>query len=141
MDNPELASLFKLVDQHVPVWAAGQVADRVKKGLVDATDKELSAGPSAFVLTLDPTDGANIDLGVVMANDKDAQTLEKFAKSQMDLFVLAAQAKNVGNVVDKVSITTHDKMLSLRGKFSVDDINRAFCVLDGKSNCSQDATP
>lgn len=141
MDNPELAGFLKLVDQKSPIWAAGRVAERVRKGLVDVTNKELQAGPVAFVAKLDPSQGANLDLGVVMNDAKDANTLETFAKNQMGLFAMAAQAKGVGKIVDKVQISTQDKLVSFRGNFTVDDINRLFCVLDGDPKCGQDATP
>jgi len=141
LDNPELAGFLKLVDQKAPIWAAGRVAERVRKGLVDVTNKELQAGPVAFVGKLDPSQGANVDLGVVMNDAKDANTLETFAKNQMGLFAMAAQAKGVGKIVDKVQISTQDKLVSFRGNFTVDDINRLFCVLDGDAKCGQDATP
>jgi hypothetical protein len=141
LDNPELASWIKQVDQRTPVWAAGRVAERVRQGLVKATNSALTAGPVAFVATLDPSEGAIIDLGVIMADAKDANTLETFAKDQLGLFAMAAQAKNLGGIVDKVSIDASDQVVRFKAKLAISDINRLFCLLDGNSKCGQDATP
>jgi hypothetical protein len=141
LDNPELASWIKQVDQRTPVWAAGRVAERVRQGLVKSTNGALTAGPVAFIATLDPTEGASLDLGVVMADGKDANTLETFAKDQLQLFALAAQAKSLGGIVDKVSIDAQDQVVRFKAKLAISDINRLFCLLDGTAKCSQDATP
>jgi len=141
LDNPELASWIKQVDQRTPVWAAGRVAERVRQGLVKSTNGALTAGPVAFVATLDPTDGAAIDLGVIMADSKDANTLETFAKEQLKLFAMAAQVKNLGSLVDQVSIEASDQVVRFKAKLAINDINRLFCLLDGSSKCGQDATP
>ncbi|HEV7557759.1 MAG TPA: hypothetical protein VGO00_19975 [Kofleriaceae bacterium] len=141
LDNPELASWIKQVDQRSPIWAAGRVAERVRQGLVKATNSALTAGPVAFVATFDPTDGATLDLGVIMADAKDANTLETFAKDQLGLFAMAAQAKNLGGVVEKVSIEASDQVVRFKAKLAISDINRLFCLLDGNAKCSQDATP
>ena len=43
-----------------------------------------------MVVAFDPTKGARVELGAVMANPDDAKNLESFAKSQIALLGMAA---------------------------------------------------
>ena len=140
-DDADVKTWLKLVDQNAPAWAVGRVDDRVRAGLVRVTDKQLGAGPTAIVVSFDPTKGAKLDLGAVMANAADAKTLESFANNQLALLGMAAQAKNLMPVVDKVKIAADGNVVRFRADLDVDDINLLVSALDGGPPPAQDSAP
>lgn len=140
-DNGQLTAWIARADQKAPIWAAGRVDDRVRGGLVRVTNNQLKAGPIAIILAADPTDGAKIDVGMVMASAEDAKTLESFAKSQLGLLSMAAQAKSLGMVVQKVNVSTENDVVRFRANLDMNDVNLLISVLDGGPADEQGSTP
>lgn len=129
-DNAEMQGWLKLVDQRAPVWAVGRVDERVGQGLVGVTQGKLAKPPAAIVGTLDPTDGAKVDLGVVMPDKDLAKNLESFAKNELGLASMAAQMKSLGKVVNAITITSEDTVVRLRAALTMDDVNQLLSMLD-----------
>jgi len=140
-DNAEMTGYFARVDPKAPVWAAGRVDDRVRGGLVKVTSGQLKEGPKAMVVSLDPTDGAKIEVGAIMASDADAKTLESFAKSQLAVMAMAAQVKSLGKIVDKVSISVDGPVTRFRANLGVEEVNQLISALDGGGVPAQDSPP
>jgi len=140
-DNPELKSLLPLANQSSPVWALGKVDERVRQGLVGASGGRLKAGPTAIVASLDPTDGAKLDLGAVMATGEDAKALESFANSEMKVIAMVAQMKSLGPLVAKVAITSEGTVVRFRAPLTVEDVNQLLSVLDEKPASEQGSPP
>jgi hypothetical protein len=140
LQHPELAAWLKLVDQNLPVWAVGRVDDRVRKGLVGVLPG-LKAGPSAFVGSLDPTDGAKVMLGAIMASKDDANQLESFTITQKKLIAMAAQWMSLQKVINKVSIQSSGTTVYFRAPLDMADVNQLLSVLDGGGVAKQDAPP
>lgn len=140
-DNAELMTWIKLVNQKAPLWAAGKVDDRVRAGLVKVTNSQLEQGPAAMVLAVDPTDGATLDLAAVMASQADAKTLESFAKAQLGLMAMAAQAKSLGKIVDKVAISVDGDVVRFKANLAMADVNQLISALDGEGAAEQDSPP
>lgn len=140
-DNADLMKWVKLVDQKAPLWAAGRVDERVRAGLVKVTNGQLKEGPSAMILAVDPTDGAKLDLGAVMASSADAKTLESFAKTQLALMAMAAQAKSLGPIVDKVAISADGDVVRFKANLVMADVNQLISALDGGDAGKQDSPP
>jgi hypothetical protein len=141
LDNPDMKRWIELAGQGEPLWAAGKVDDRVRTGLVRVTNGQLSAGPVAMVVAVNPTSGAKASLRVVMASDKDAKALESFASSQKALLGYAAQVKSLGPLVDKVQIAADGPVVRFSVDLSIDDVNHVVSVLDGKGEPAQDSPP
>jgi hypothetical protein len=139
-DNEDLAKLLRQVDQRAPIWVAGRVSERIRAGLGNLTNGKV-IGPQAVVATLDPSSGVTIEIGAVMANADEAKQLESFANKQLAVLGMAAQTKELGKVVNKLTISSSGTVVRFKAALSIDDINRLFCVLDGAGNCGQDATP
>ena len=140
-DSADLMKWVKLVDQKAPLWAAGRVDERVRAGLVKVTNGQLKEGPSAMVLAVDPSDGATLDLGAVMATGADAKTLESFAKTQLALMAMAAQAKNLGPIVDKIAISADGEVVRFHANLAMADVNQLISALDGGDAAKQDSPP
>ncbi len=140
-DNADLMKWIKLVDQKAPLWAAGKVDDRVRAGLVKVTNGQLQEGPMAMVIAVDPTEGAALDLGAVMSSPADANTLESFAKAQLGLMAMAAQAKSLGKIVDKVAISVDGDVVRFKANLAMADVNQLISALDGEGAAEQDSPP
>ena len=129
------------MDQHAPLWAAGRVDDRVRQGLVKATAGALSAGPTAIVAAFDPTKGARIELGALMASADDAKNLESFAKTQLGGLAMVAQAKSLGGIVDKLDIAADGTLVHFKLDLDQDEVNRLVSALDGGGGSAKDSPP
>ena len=140
LDHPELAAWLKQVDQNLPLWAVGRVDERVRKGLVGVLPG-LKSGPTAFIGSLDPTDGAKVSLTAIMASNEDATQLESFTITQKKFLAMAAQRMSLGKVVNKVTIQTSGSMVYFRAPLEMADVNQLLSVLDGGSVAKQDAPP
>lgn len=140
-DNAELTQWIKRADQSAPIWAAGKVDERVRARLVTVTNNQLKAGPVAIILAADATDGMKLDLGAVMSTKDDAKTLESFAKTQLGLLAMAAQAKQLGTVVNKLAISTEGDVVRFGANLTMADVNLLISVLDGEVPSEQVSPP
>jgi hypothetical protein len=140
-DNAELGAWIALADQKAPVWAAGRTDPTLRDRLVKVTSGTLSAGPQAIVLSLDPTSGAKLDLGAVMASPTDAKALESFAKNQITLLGMAAQKFSAGKLVDKIEVSSTGTVVHVRVALTLDEVNQLVSALDGKGSAAQDSPP
>jgi len=141
MDNPDLAGWMKLADQKAPLWAAGKVDERVRGGLVKLTDGQIAQGPAAMVMSANPSDGLTLEVGAVMTSEQDAKTLESFAKSQLGLMAMAAQAKSLGKIVDKIAISADKQVVRFKAALGPDEVNLLISALDGGGSAAQDSPP
>jgi hypothetical protein len=140
-DNAELVGWMKLADQKAPVWAAGKVDERVRGGLVKLTSGQVKEGPVAIVMSANPSDGLVLEVGAVMASEADAKTLESFAKTQIGMMAMAAQAKSLGTLVDKVGISADKQVVRFKAALSMQDVNLLISALDGGGITAQDSPP
>ncbi len=140
-DNPDLGAWIALADQKAPVWAAGRTDPALRDRLVKLVGEGLSSGPVAITVSFDGSAGAKLDLGAVMASPADAKTLESFAKNQIALLGMAAQAKSMGKLVDKIAITAEGKVVHVRLNLSIDEVNQLLSALDGGGSAAQDSPP
>ncbi len=140
-DSPELAALLKLADQNAPVWALGKVDERVRQGLVGASGGRLKAGPTAIVASIDPSNGAKVDLGAVMTSTEDAKGLESFANSELKVVAMLAQIKALGPIVAKVVVSAEGAVVRFRAPLTLDDVNQLLSVLDEKPASEQVSPP
>jgi hypothetical protein len=140
-DNAELVTFMARADRNAPVWAAGKVDERVRGGLVKLTSGQVKEGPVAMVVSANPTDGVAVEAGAVMASEQDAKTLESFAKTQMGLIAMAAQAKSLGTIVEKVAISVDKQVVRFKVALTVADVNLIISALDGGGITAQDSPP
>ncbi|MDB4960336.1 MAG: hypothetical protein JWP01_335 [Myxococcales bacterium] len=141
LDNPEMKTWLGLTDQHSPLWAAGRLDDRLRQGLVAASGGKLSAGPSAIVAAVDPTDGAKVNLGAVMSKPSDAKALESFAETELKMLGMVAQMKSLGPVVAKVTVDVEGSVVRFRAPLTMDEVNQLLSVLDATPTPEQVTPP
>jgi hypothetical protein len=140
-DNPDLTRWLTLVDQSAPLWAVGRIDARVRDGLVAVASGKLRAGPLAMAGTADLSDGAKLQLGVVMATPDDARSLESYARGELALLTAAAQWKSLGAVVGKVTVAVDKEIVYFRVPLGTADLNQLLSALDGGGPPAQDSAP
>lgn len=140
-DDAELAKWLRLVNQHAPVWAVGRTDERVRNGLVQLTEGKVGAGAVGYTATADLSDGAKLELAVVMSKPEDAKSLESYVKGELALLTAAAQMKSLGPVVAKVNVTVENELVRFRAPLTVDDLNLLLSALDGGGRAAQDSAP
>jgi hypothetical protein len=118
----------------------GRVDDRVRKGLVGVLPG-LQAGPTAIVGTIDPTTGAKVVIGAVMASKDDASQAESFTNTQKGLIAMAAQKLSLAVVINKVTIQASGAVVYIRAPLDMADVNQLLSVLDGPGPGKQDSAP
>lgn len=141
LDNSELAGWLGLIDQDAPVWVAGRVDNRLKAGLVRASNNTLKAGAKAFAGTLDPTNGVEGTLDVLMESAEDAKQLASLLNANIVGLSWAAQAASLARVVQKISIKPQGDRVRVSVPLTMDDVNRVLNALDGGGAPAQDSPP
>ena len=64
-----------------------------------------------------------------------------FSNELQESLSMAAQAKSMGTLVDKVAISAEDKVVHVRLNLSIDEVNHLLSVLDGAGSAAQDSPP
>ncbi len=133
--------LLALANQNAPLWSAGKLPKQLETGLVDVTGGKLSAGPAGYVGLIDPTTGMVVEVGGLMATPADAKIIESMAKSELALLVAAAQLKQLGGIVNKLTARTDGAVVRLRLELATEDINTLLSVLDPPAKAAQSPPP
>jgi hypothetical protein len=141
LDNRELAGWLKQADQDAPVWVVGRVADRLKAGLVRASNNTLKAGAKAYVGSLDLTSGVKGEMAVLMESAADAKQLESMLNLNLVGLSWAAQVAALAKIVQKVSIKSSGSTVRLTVPLTMEDVNRVLSALDGDKAPAQDSPP
>jgi hypothetical protein len=136
-----LKPLLALANQNAPLWSAGKLPKQLETGLVDVTGGKLSAGPAGYVGLVDPSTGMVVELGGLMAKPEDAKVIESMAKSELGLLVAAAQMKQLGSIVNKLTARTEGTLVRLRLELTTEDINTLLSVLDAPAPPAQSPPP
>jgi hypothetical protein len=141
LDNPDMKRWIGLADQKAPLWGAGKVDERVRSGLVKVTAGQVAHGPSAMVISMDPTMGVKLEVDAVMASPSDAKALESFAKQNLALLGMAAQAKGMEKVVDQITIAVDGSLVRFKATLDTNDVNQLLSGLDGGAVPAQVSPP
>jgi hypothetical protein len=141
LDNPDLAGWLKLVDQDSPVWVVGRVDDRLRAGLVRASNNTLKAGAKAFAGTLDLSTGVQGEVLVLMESAEDAKQLASLLNVNVVGMSWAAQAASLARIVQKISIKAQGDRVQVSAPLTMDDVNRVLSALDGGGAAAQDSPP
>jgi hypothetical protein len=139
--QPELASWLAQADQRAPVWVVGRVADRLRTGLVRASNGSLREGARAFIGAADLSRGARVDLRALMASPEDAKQLELLVRGNLAALTWAAQARRLGALVNGLKVATEATQVRLSVELGMAEINQLLSMLDGEGPPAQDSPP
>lgn len=141
LEQPELAGWLKVADQRAPVWVVGRVSDRLKTGLVRASNGLLKNGALAYIGSLDLSSGVKGELLALMESPEDAKQLESLLNLNLTSLTWAAQLKSLGKVVKKLSVAAQGTNVRFTVPLAMDDVNQLLLALDGGGPPAQDSRP
>lgn len=141
LDNPELAGWLKQANQNAPLWVVGRVAERLRTGLVRASNNTLTAGAKAYIGELDLTGGIRGELVALMESPEDAKRLESLVNVNLVQLSWAAQVASLAEVVQKLTIKAQGASVRFSVPLTMADINRVLEALDGRRAPAQDSPP
>lgn len=140
-ESAALREALSLADRKAPIWAVGLVEPAIGDQLLRAANGQLAAGPRGYVLAADPTKGLRASLIALMADAKDAKSLESLAKQQLALLAVAAQAKGLGRLVGKITARAEAAHVGLSLSLDPAEINQLLKAVDSAAPEPQDAPP
>lgn len=135
-----LKPLLARADQAAPIWAAGRPGP-VGEGLIRVTQGRMKKGPQALFVSVDPTTGLRVEIGVELATEDDAKVLEELAKIQLPTLAMAAQAFSLGPLVAKVTAAREGATVKLRLSLGMEEVNQLLVAIDRTARDPQDSAP
>ena len=141
LEDPELAGWLQLANQRAPVWVVGRVSDRLKTGLVRASNGLLKKGAIAYIGSVDLTSGVKGEMLALMASAEDAKQLELLANINLTGLTWAAQFASAAKVVKKLSVAAQGDHVRFAVPLTMDDVNHLLSALDGGEPPAQDSPP
>ncbi len=139
--SPVLGPLLAKVDRTAAIWAAAAMDADLGTALARITKGKVATPPQALYGALDPADGLRAEIAFVMANDADAEALAGFARGELALAALAAQAKGLGMVVAKAAVGRKGAETQLRVTLTDAELKQLLGAIDRGRPAGQDAQP
>jgi hypothetical protein len=140
-DTGALKPLVGRADQAAPLWAAGLPGAAITAPLVKSTAGAMKKGPQALFLSVDPSTGLRVELGVDFATEDDAKVLEQFANAQLPTLAMFAQIKSLGPLVAKVAATRAGTSVTIGLSASMAEVNQLLQAIDSPPENPQDSAP
>lgn len=136
-----LAPLLAAVDQQAGLWFAAQMDPELGQSLVRTTGGAIGAPPAGVFAELDPQAGLNAHAAFMMVSDTDANQLVEFARRELAIGALAAQAYGLGPVVAKVDVAAVGKDVHFRVRLTESELKDVLVAIDSAGPDGQDAPP
>ena len=136
-----LAPYLAAVDQTRALWFVATMNADLGDSLVRITEGAIKAAPVAAFAELDPHDGFAAHAAFAMRTEPDAAALARFAKGELALGAMAAQAFNLGPVVAKVQVAAEGKAVHFRVQLTDAEFKDVLTAVDTGGDGGQDAPP
>ncbi len=141
LDNQELAGWLKQADQKAPVWFVGRLPERIRTGLIRASNNTLKGGATALLGSLDLTSGIHGQMVALMESADDAKQAELLMKTHLTALSWAAQVAALARIVQKISIKADGTKVRFTLPLAMEEVNRVLSALDGGKAPAQDSPP
>jgi hypothetical protein len=138
-DVPAMAALLEKVDQTAGIWAIGQVDEQVGAGLVELAGGAVKTPPRAMFGHGRLARGIELELGVMMASEQEANSLVSLMKGQLSLGALAAQRYGLGTLIQKLGVDSEAETVYLRLALSEDEVRRVLSQIDTPTGSTQNS--
>lgn len=136
-----LAPYLALVDQGQALWFTAIMDPELGTALVRTTKGAIGSAPTAVYAELDPRGGFHAHAAFVMASNVDASALATFARGELALGSLAAQAWNLGPVVAKIEVAPQGAEVHFRVKLTDAEFKDVLAAVDSGGGGGQIAPP
>ena len=136
-----LAPYLAAVDQSRALWFVALMDAELGQSLVRTTKGAIAAPPAAVYAELDPHVGFAAHAAFAMASAGDATALTQFARGELALGSLAAQAWNLGPVVAKVKVVAEAAAVHFTVQLTDAEFKDVLAAVDSGGDGGQDAPP
>lgn len=136
-----LAPYLGEVDQARGLWFTALMDPDLGASLVRTSKGAIAAAPTAVYAELDPRDGFTAHAAFVMTTPADATALATFARGELALGSLAAQAWNLGPVVAKVGVLAKGPEVHFQVVLTDAEFKDVLAAVDSGGGGGQDAPP
>lgn len=139
--SPVLAPRLKAVDKTAAIWFVSMMDPALGTALVRNTEGAVTAPPVAVRAELWPQDGLRAHAAFEMTSPADAGALAKFARAELMVGGMAAQAWGLGPVVGKIDVATKGVDVHFRVQLTDDELKDVLAAVDTGAVGGQDAPP
>lgn len=139
--SPALAPMLAEVDRSAAIWAVATMDAELGQGLARVTKGKLTRSPVGLHGSLWTADGLTGAIAFLMASDADAEALVGFARGELDMITLAAQAMGLGPVVAKVKVERKGAEARFRVSLTEPEVKQVLSAIDRGGSPGQDAAP
>ncbi|MBK9037512.1 MAG: hypothetical protein IPL61_40750 [Myxococcales bacterium] len=136
-----LAPYLALVDQGQALWFTAMMDPDFGTALVRTSKGAIDAPPAAVYAELDPRGGFHAHAAFVMQSNVDASALVTFARGELALGSLAAQAWNLGPVVAKIEVAPQGAEVHFRVALTDAEFKDVLTAVDSGGGGGQIAPP
>lgn len=137
--SKELAPRLKYADTSQAIWFVALMDADLGGQLVKITQGAIGAPPAAVWAELSPDDGLRAHAAFEMTSNADATALAGFAKQEILVGGMAAQAWGLGPAVGAVEVTAQGGVVHFRVQLSDEELKDVLAAVDSGSTRGQDA--
>ena len=135
--GPALAT----VDRKAAMWAVARVDPELGQALVRLSKSAIKAGPTVVSGSLDPIDGLRARATIAMVDAADARALAGYARGELSMGTIAAQALGLGKALAKVEVEARGPAVELRAALTDAEVKDLLSAIDRGLPSRQDAQP
>jgi hypothetical protein len=117
-------------DTRAALWAAGQMAPEVGKGLIAATGGTVKSPAQAIWGHVELGDGLDVELALQMASADDAKALLAVVQKQLGQYALVAQAYAMGAIVNQIKPAARDQVFVVTLRLGPSELAQLVSLLD-----------
>ena len=139
--SPTLGPLLQQVDRSAAIWTVATMDADLGTGLAKITKGKLTTPPVALHGSLGTKDGLAGNIAFLMASEPDAESLVTFARGELDMITMAAQAMGLGPVVAKVKVERKGAEARFRVALTDAEVKQVLAAIDRGGGSGQDAQP
>ncbi|MEZ4402880.1 MAG: hypothetical protein R3B06_22860 [Kofleriaceae bacterium] len=136
-----LAPYLAAVDTTRALWFAALMDPELGTAMVRITDGKVAAPPLAVAAELDPAEGLAGHAAFTMTSAPDAAALVTYAKGELAVGSLAAQAWGLGPVVGKIEVAQTGPVVHFRVRLTEAEFKDVLTAVDSGGGRGQDAPP
>lgn len=137
--SPVLGPALLAVDRQAAMWAVSTVDAELGSALVRLSKGAIEQGPTVVAGSLDPLDGVRATATLTMRTAADARALAGYAKGELAMGTIAAQALGLGKALAQVGVEQKGTAVQLRVSLTDAEVKDVLSAIDRGLPSRQDA--
>ncbi len=139
--SPVLGPALLAVERDAAMWAVATVDPELGTALARLSKNAIAAGPTVVSGALDPLDGVRASAAFAMKTAGDARALADYARGELAMGTIAAQALGLGKVLAKVAVRQDGTAVRFRVDLTDAEVKDVLAAIDRGLPPRQDAQP